>query len=165
MTAPLRSQKYGSRGFTLIELLVVIAIIGVLAAVVLAALQSGRNKSADAAIKASLASIRTQAQIYANASGGSFGADLNHGATNCSVNTGVASTLFYLDTNIRAALASAEAKGGSSRCVVADGTSYALAVRLTASTSATATWCIDSSGSSKELTALPNFGSATAVCP
>ncbi len=55
-----------SHGFTLIELLVVVAIIGILASVVLASLNSARNKGADAAIKANLANARSQAEIYYN---------------------------------------------------------------------------------------------------
>lgn len=53
-----------SRGFTLIELLVVIAIIGILSSVVLASLNSARNKGSDSAIKANLANARAQAELY-----------------------------------------------------------------------------------------------------
>ena len=53
-----------NRGFTLIELLVVIAIIGILSSVVLASLNSARNKGADAAIKANLANARAEAEIF-----------------------------------------------------------------------------------------------------
>ena len=52
-----------NKGFTLIELLVVIAIIGILAAVVLASLNSARDKGADAAIKSNLNNIRAQAEL------------------------------------------------------------------------------------------------------
>jgi len=52
------------RGFTLIELLVVIAIIGILASVVLASLNSARDKGTDAAIKSNLNNSRAQAELY-----------------------------------------------------------------------------------------------------
>ncbi len=53
-----------TRGFTLIELLVVIAIIGILSSVVLASLNTARNKGADAAVKGNLSGARAQAEIF-----------------------------------------------------------------------------------------------------
>jgi len=53
-----------NRGFTLIELLVVIAIIGILASVVLASLNSARDKGSTAAIKANLNNARAAAELY-----------------------------------------------------------------------------------------------------
>ena len=60
------------RGFTLIELLVVIAIIGILASVVLVSLNSARNKGNDAAVKANLGGVRTQAELVYDSSGNSY---------------------------------------------------------------------------------------------
>lgn len=52
------------KGFTLIELLVVIAIIGILSSVVLASLNTAREKGADAATKSNLSGMRAQAELY-----------------------------------------------------------------------------------------------------
>jgi prepilin-type N-terminal cleavage/methylation domain-containing protein len=60
------------RGFTLIELLVVIAIIGILSAVVLASLNTARNKGADAAIKSNINNARAQAELYYDGNGNSY---------------------------------------------------------------------------------------------
>ncbi|CAN5717725.1 hypothetical protein BH11PAT2_BH11PAT2_08170 [soil metagenome] len=57
------------RGFTLIELLVVIAIIGILSAVVLAALNSSRIKANDARRRADIHSVQTALELYYDANG------------------------------------------------------------------------------------------------
>ncbi len=57
-----------TKGFTLIELLVVIAIIGVLSGIVLASLNVARGKGANAAIKQDMNSLRSQVEVYYDAS-------------------------------------------------------------------------------------------------
>ena len=61
-----------SKGFTLIELLVVIAIIGILSAVVLASLDSARNKATDASARADLDSARAQSELYYDSKSNSY---------------------------------------------------------------------------------------------
>ncbi len=59
----LKTKKHSNKGFTLIELLVVVAIIGILSSVVLASLNSAREKSKIALIKSTLKQLYSQAQI------------------------------------------------------------------------------------------------------
>lgn len=57
------NKKGHKRGFTLIELLVVIAIIGILASVVLASLNTARQKGKDASAKSAFNQVRAGAEI------------------------------------------------------------------------------------------------------
>lgn len=67
-------DQQNKKGFTLIELLVVIAIISVLASIVLTSLGESRNKAKDAALRAELASLRSQAELYSS-NNGNYGID------------------------------------------------------------------------------------------
>lgn len=156
-------MKCAQRGFTLIELLVVIAIIGLLSSVVLASLNSARNRGGDAAVKSNLNTVRSQAEIYYSISnsyrpngGGGY-------AGNC-ITTG---TVFRDTTNsaehqsvsavIASAIAAAVAAGnGGVQCRIDGGQNYVIFTRLKTSNNY---WCIDSRGSAKDIgTSLPAAG-------
>jgi len=118
------------RGFTLIELLVVIAIIGILASVVLASLNSARDKGSDAAIKATVNNARAQAELYYDDNSNSY----------ASVCTTAASGGGLAD-----ALANAESTNGDGTAECNDSsTAWALASELVGS--AGDYYCVDSTG-------------------
>jgi len=58
------------KGFTLIELLVVISIIGILSTLIIANLNSARERSRDAQRKADLRNLQTALRMYYNDAGG-----------------------------------------------------------------------------------------------
>ena len=157
----LKNMMNRTKGFTLIEILVVIAIIGILSSIVLASLNTARAKGADAAIKADLAGIRPQAEIFFD-NGGHYGADVLDG--NCAT----ANSLFA-DANVTAAINHAgTVSGGTAVCASDDGvvgagtaaTTWAVSVPL--KTDSLVSWCIDSTGIAT--TAAATLVSNAAVC-
>ena len=68
----LKNYKINKKGFTLIELLVVVAIIGFLASIVLASLNTARDKGKVAAIKSNLKNMGPQMEL-AYSDNGSYG--------------------------------------------------------------------------------------------
>ena len=113
-----------ARGFTLIELLVVIAIIGILSSVVLASLNSARNKGNDAAIKGNLATVQVQSEIFYD-SGSTY-------ASMCS------------NTTITQAISAAGTASGATAQCYSDANEYVAAAKLKSDN--TQWWCIDYKG-------------------
>ena len=135
------------KGFTLIELLVVIAIIGILSSVVLASLNTARNRGADAAVKSNLANARAEAEIYYDTTN-SYGTANSTGTSNVCAATGAN----VIGDSVAAA---ATAGGGTSSCVVT-ATGWAASARLKGDT--TAWYCVDSTGYAANVTAVNSDG-------
>ncbi len=120
-------KKY-SKGFTLIELLVVIAIIGILSSVVLASLNTARNKGADAAAKAGFAQLRNQAEMFYDSQ------------------TSPTYVGMFSATSTAAIITNIEANSGTVS-KGADSGKWAASSLLKSGT--TVYWCVDSTGASK----------------
>ncbi len=147
-----------SRGFTLIELLVVIAIIGILSAVVLASLNTARNKGSDAAVQSDLSTIQTEAEIfYGGAGANTYG---TAGATNsCSV----AGSLFVADAVIAKAITgAASASAGTVTCNNST-TAYAIQSPLKNGIGGNLYWCVDSTGAAKSEAAAMGAGATACI--
>ncbi|MBI2673944.1 MAG: prepilin-type N-terminal cleavage/methylation domain-containing protein [Candidatus Zambryskibacteria bacterium] len=128
------------KGFTLIELLVVIAIIGILSSIVLASLNTARDKGSDAKIKSQLAGLRASAEVY-NDSNGNYGPAVSD---ECS-------SVFFVDTasGMDKYTTQANYPTGATLSCHTDGAAYAVSALLL-STSAGEAWCVDSTGASKQ---------------
>ncbi|MEZ6209205.1 MAG: type II secretion system protein [Candidatus Paceibacterota bacterium] len=129
-----------NKGFTLIELLVVIAIIGILASIVLASLNTARSKGEDAAIKANLANIRAEAELYYDDNGNYY--------TDATTNV-------CTDTQVAAMVTAASTNAGD--CDAAAG-EWAAEGQL----SDDSYWCVDSTGTSAAAAATK--GASATVC-
>jgi prepilin-type N-terminal cleavage/methylation domain-containing protein len=149
-----------NKGFTLIELLVVIAIIGILASVVLASLNTARNKNADAAIKSGLNQARTEAELFYISNNGTYLAVCDV-ASNTATPKGINSMV----------LSAAKASGlaimtpnttGSITTSTCNASANAWAAEVPLKTVANSVYCVDSTRAGKvESTSI----GATYVCP
>ncbi len=146
------------RGFTLIELLVVIAIIGLLAAVVLAALGSARSKGADAAVKASLSGARSQAELFASDNSNSFSGvcDAAHsssgmgGVTGPGTLLGAASSTATMSIQTGTGGSLATGAGDAVTCNDEAGAWMIEAPLSDSTTGSPHMWCVDSTGAAQE---------------
>ena len=132
-------QMKRNKGFTLIELLVVIAIIGILSAIVLASLNSARQKAQDSRIKSQLGSMRAAAELY-------YGNHNYKYATAALDECDTASTIFTDDTSGMLGLITAT-KSDANDVISCGATAdeWSVDAQLKDGTY----WCVDSSGKSK----------------
>ncbi len=149
-------MKKLQKGFTLIELLVVIAIIGILSSVVLASLNTARNKGNDAKVKAQMAGARASAEVYFDTNNGYGTAADCTSAMFADNASGMAN--YTLPANVILNYPS----GTVVRCG-SNGASYAITASLN-NGGVAAYWCVDSTGKSKQ-TAGAQPANNTFPCP
>lgn len=137
------------KGFTLIELLVVIAIIGILSSVVLASLNTARDKGHDASAKASMSSVRASAEVIYDNTGNSYVNVCNDGDVGDSATNDVGKLLTAAGTET----------GNTADC---DDTASAYAAEVQLKSSGAGYFCVDSTGDA--LVQAASKGATATVC-
>ncbi len=94
----MKNIKIFKKGFTLMELLVVVGIIGILATIVIGMLSSAQKKGKDSAIKEQMASLRSEAELYAIGNGNSYNNLFTSNNTWASASVNIQAILTFLDS-------------------------------------------------------------------
>ncbi len=154
-----------NQGFTLIELMVVIAIIGILSALVLASLGTSRNRGNDGAIKSDLHTVGSQAEVFSASNNFTYagGTGVVSPSTACpalqATNAGANYGLMG-DSQFFKAVSAANGANGSGYCAyINTANSWAVAVQL--NDDPKTAWCIDLSGTGKQISDVASYTQAT----
>ncbi len=150
------------KGFTLIELLVVIAIIGILSSVVLASLNTARNKGADTAVKSNLAGARAQAELYYDANGNSYDGVCDNDAGVGGVKTIYTAVLSAVQATGGSTVGTGPSTATAGTCNDGAGTAWAAEAYLKNGT-AGGYYCVDSTGAAATSSA-STLASAETAC-
>ncbi len=150
------------------ELLVVIAIIGILSTVVLGQVNSARDKAESASVKAMMANMKVQAEIWYDTNGQKY---TTTALTNTTCPTSGTTNIFQ-DPTIQKAIAKiiTQTPAGGTRVCSISGDFWAFYVpSLKGEIAPAKGWCIDNSGAAKVLTTAVWAGSttdgSTGICP